>query len=29
MCWGIYYSASGGENYVYGNEIVVNKIDTS
>jgi hypothetical protein len=29
MCWGIYYSASGGENYVYGNEIVVNKVDTS
>jgi len=27
MCWGIYYSASGGENYVYGNEIVVNKTD--
>ena len=27
MCWGIYYSASGGENYVYDNEIVVNKTD--
>jgi hypothetical protein len=29
MAWGIYYSASGGENYVYRNEIVVNKVDTS
>ena len=29
MAWGIYYSAGGGENYVYGNEIVVNKVDTS
>ena len=29
MAWGIYYSASGGENYVYGNKIVVNKTDTS
>jgi hypothetical protein len=29
MCWGIYYSASGGENYVYANDIVVNKTDTS
>jgi hypothetical protein len=29
MSWGIYYSASGGENYVYGNDIVVNKMDTS
>jgi hypothetical protein len=29
MSWGIYYSASGGENYVYGNDIVVNKTDTS
>lgn len=29
MCWGIYYSASGGENYVYNNEITVNKVDTS
>jgi hypothetical protein len=29
MAWGIYYSASGGENYVYRNEIVVNKTDTS
>jgi hypothetical protein len=29
MAWGIYYSASGGENYVYDNDITVNKIDTS
>jgi hypothetical protein len=29
MCWGIYYSASGGENYIYGNEFVVNKTDTA
>jgi hypothetical protein len=29
MAWGIYYSACGGDNYVYGNEIVVNKVDTS
>jgi hypothetical protein len=29
MAWGIYYSASGGENYVYGNEITVNKTDTA
>jgi hypothetical protein len=28
MAWGIYYSASGGENYVYDNDIVVNKTDT-
>ena len=27
MCWGVYYSASGGENYVYDNDIVVNKVD--
>ncbi len=27
MAWGIFYSASGGENYVYGNKIVVNKVD--
>jgi hypothetical protein len=27
MAWGIYYSASGGENYVYENDIVVNKTD--
>ncbi len=27
MAWGIYYSASGGENYVYNNEITVNKED--
>jgi hypothetical protein len=27
MAWGIFYSASGGENYVYGNNIVVNKVD--
>ncbi len=29
MAWGIYYSASGGENYVYENDIVVNKTDSS
>jgi hypothetical protein len=29
MAWGIYYSASGGENYVYENDFVVNKTDTS
>ncbi len=29
MAWGIYYSASGGENYVYGNDIVINKTDTA
>ena len=29
MSWGVYYSASGGENYVYNNEITVNKIDPS
>ncbi len=29
MAWGIYYSASGGENYVYENEIEVNKTDSS
>jgi hypothetical protein len=29
MSWGIYYSASGGENYVYNNDITVNKADTS
>ncbi len=29
MAWGIYYSASGGENYVYENDIVVNKPDIS
>lgn len=27
MCWGIYYSARGGENFVYDNEIVVNKVE--
>jgi len=29
MAWGIYYSAGGGENYVYRNDIVVNKTDIS
>lgn len=29
QAWGIYYSARGGENYVYNNDIVVNKIDPS
>ena len=27
MAWGIFYSASGGENYVYGNRISVNKVE--
>jgi hypothetical protein len=27
MSWAIYYSASGGENYVFGNDIVVNHLD--
>ncbi len=29
MAWGIFYSARGGENYVYDNEIVVNKVNPS
>lgn len=29
MAWGIFYSASGGENYVYENDIVVNKVEPS
>lgn len=29
MSWAVYYSASGGENYVFGNEIVVNHLDPS
>ena len=29
MAWGIYYSASGGENYVNNNDIVVNRTDSS
>lgn len=29
MAWGIYYSASGGENYVYNNSILVNKTEPS
>lgn len=29
MAWGIFYSASGGENYVYDNNFVVNKVDLS
>jgi hypothetical protein len=29
MCWGVYYSASGGENYVYNNDITVNNLDTA
>ena len=29
MAWGIFYSASGGENYVHDNEFLVNKTDTS
>lgn len=27
MCWGIFYSARGGENFVYDNDIVVNKVE--
>jgi hypothetical protein len=27
MSWAIYYSASGGENYIFGNEIVVNHLE--
>lgn len=27
MAWGVFYSARGGENYVYENEFVVNKVD--
>ena len=27
MCWGIFYSARGGENYVYDNEFFVNKVE--
>ncbi|MBL7698510.1 MAG: hypothetical protein JNK79_10135 [Chitinophagaceae bacterium] len=29
MSWAVYYSASGGDNYVFGNEIVVNHLDPS
>ena len=29
MVWGIYYSARGGENYVFDNEFIVNNIDPS
>jgi hypothetical protein len=29
MAWGVYYSASGGENYVYDNDFIVNKTDSS
>ncbi len=29
MAWGVFYSARAGENYVYGNEIVVNKVESS
>jgi len=29
MSWGIYYSVSGGDNYVFGNDITVNKVDTA
>lgn len=29
MAWGIFYSARGGENYVYNNDIVVNKVEPS
>ena len=27
MCWGIFYSARGGENFVYNNEFVVEKVE--
>lgn len=27
MCWGIFYSARGGENYIYDNDFVVNKVE--
>jgi len=29
MCWGVFYSARGGENYVYNNEFVVNNVEPS
>ncbi len=29
MAWAVYYSVSGGDNYVFANDIVVNKVDTS
>src|SRR5258705_9140407 len=29
MSWAIYYSASGGDNDVFGNEIVIDKVDPS
>jgi len=29
MAWGVFYSASGGENYVFDNDFFVNKTDTS
>jgi hypothetical protein len=29
MSWGIFYSASGGENYIYNNDITVTKVDPS
>jgi hypothetical protein len=29
MCWGVYYSARGGENFIYNNEFVVNKVEPS
>ena len=29
MAWAFYYSVSGADNYVFANEIVVNKVDTS
>ncbi len=29
MCWGIFYSAQGGENFVYNNEITVHKVEPS
>jgi hypothetical protein len=29
VCWGIFYSARGGENFVYDNDFVVNKVEPS
>ena len=29
MVWGVYYSARGGENYIYDNDIIVNNVDLS
>jgi hypothetical protein len=29
MSWAIYYSANGGDNYIFGNDIVIEKSDLS